>query len=435
QILTLSVWLRQEWCDLRLKWDPSEYGGVKVLNIPSEKLWKPDLVLYNNADGDFHITLQTKAIVYHTGKIVWEPPAIYKSYCPIDVEYFPFDIQECFLKISSWTYHGDELDLQHLCNGTVVNTEDDPQKAAVVIQRGIDLTDYYYNVEWDILNVTAMQKTKFYPCCDEPYPDITFNLTLRRRTLFYSLNLIMPCVSISCLTVLVFYLPSDSGEKITLSISILLALTVFFLLLSDMNPPTSLVIPLIGKYLLFIMIIVTMSITFTVYTLHIHFKSPTTHKMSPWVKEIFTELLPKFLFMKRPELHKKSKTANSARVVNGVDLEENLQAMEPLHTYENVIRSRRDISEAEPTTNYYPPEVMDAIKGVTFIANHLRKGDEDVEEERDWKYIAMVMDRFFLYIFTTACLCGTLSIFLTAPSLYDSREHMALIDPNDTCIY
>ncbi|NP_001267757.1 acetylcholine receptor subunit alpha-like 2-like isoform X1 [Aplysia californica] len=433
QILTISVWLRQEWYDLRLKWDPSDYGGVKVLNIPSEELWKPDLVLYNNADGDFQITLKTKAIVYNTGKIVWEPPAIYKSYCPIDVEYFPFDIQECFLKISSWTYHGDELDLQHLCNGSIISRHDDPAKEEIIIPRGIDLTDYYYNVEWDVLNVTAMKRVKFYPCCPEPYPDITFNITLRRRTLFYTLNLIMPCVSISCLTVLVFYLPSDSGEKITLSISILLALTVFFLLLSDMNPPTSLTIPLIGKYLLFIMIVVTMSITLTVYTLHINFKSPTTHKMSPWVKRIFTEILPRVLFMKRPELQDKNKV--SVRTVNGIEQRESPSpAHEPLHTYENV-RTRNESAESEFSSPYYPPEVMEAIQGVTFIANHLRKGDEDIAEERDWKYIAMVMDRFFLYIFTTACFCGTLSIFLYAPSLYDAREHMEPTDPNNTCIY
>ncbi|XP_059160022.1 acetylcholine receptor subunit alpha-like 1 [Physella acuta] len=432
QILRISVWLRQEWCDLRLKWDPNDYGGVKVLNIPSDQLWKPDLVLYNNADGDFQITLKTKAIVYYSGKIVWEPPAIYKSYCPIDVEYFPFDIQECFLKISSWTYHGNELDLQHLCDGIVITNEADPVKSNIIIPRGIDLTDYYYNVEWDILNVTAMKRVKFYPCCNEPYPDITFNITLRRRTLFYTLNLIMPCVSISCLTVLVFYLPSDSGEKITLSISILLALTVFFLLLSDMNPPTSLVIPLIGKYLLFIMIVVTMSITLTVYTLHINFKSPTTHKMSPWVRRIFTEILPRVLFMKRPEIQKKTKV--SVRTVNGIELRESPSpGHEPLHTYEN-IHTRNESAESEGPS-YYPPEVLEAIKGVTFIANHLKKGDDDIAEERDWKYIAMVMDRFFLYIFTTACFCGTLSIFLYAPSLYDSREHMRLIDPNNTCIY
>ncbi|CAL1536350.1 unnamed protein product [Lymnaea stagnalis] len=430
QILTISVWLRQEWYDFRLKWEPSEYGGVNVLNIPSDQLWKPDLVLYNNADGDFQITLKTKAIVNHTGRIVWEPPAIYKSYCPIDVEYFPFDIQECFLKISSWTYHGHELDLQHLCKG-IMSHEEDQDRANIIIPRGIDLTDYYKNVEWDVLNVTAMRRVKFYPCCPEPYPDITFNITLRRRTLFYTLNLIMPCVSISCLTVLVFYLPSDSGEKITLSISILLALTVFFLLLSDMNPPTSLVIPLIGKYLLFIMIVVTMSITLTVYTLHINFKSPTTHKMSPWVRRIFTEILPRVLLMKRPEI-KKSKV--SVRTVNGIELRESPSpGNEPLHTYEH-IHTRPESAESEGPS-YYPPEVLEAIKGVTFIANHLKKGDEDIAEERDWKYIAMVMDRFFLCIFTTACFCGTLSIFLYAPSLYDPREHMTLSDPNNTCIY
>ncbi|BFZ02073.1 hypothetical protein BsWGS_05112 [Bradybaena similaris] len=433
QILTLSVWLRQEWDDLRLKWEPSDYGGVTVLNIPSEDLWKPDLVLYNNADGDFQITLKTKAIIYSSGKIVWEPPAIYKSYCPIDVEYFPFDIQECFLKISSWTYHGNELDLQHLCNGTIIYPEADPKKEPeIIIPRGIDLTDYYQNVEWDILNVTAHRRVKFYPCCPEPYPDITFNITLRRRTLFYTLNLIMPCVSISCLTVLVFYLPSDSGEKITLSISILLALTVFFLLLSDMNPPTSLVIPLIGKYLLFIMIVVTMSITLTVYTLHINFKSPTTHKMSPWVKRIFTEILPRVLFMKRPELPQKPKVP--VRTVNGIELRDSPSpSHDAMHTYENV-HAQSESAETE-CTSYYPPEVMEAIKGVTFIANHLRKGDEDIAEERDWKYIAMVMDRFFLYIFTTACFCGTLSIFLYAPSLYDSREHMAKKAPTNECLY
>ena len=55
---------------------------------------------------------------------------------------------------------------------------------------------------------------KFYTCCDEPYLDITFNITMRRKTLFYSVNLIIPCMGISFLTVLTFYLPSDSGEKV-----------------------------------------------------------------------------------------------------------------------------------------------------------------------------------------------------------------------------
>ena len=70
------------------------------------------------------------------------------------------------------------------------------------------------SVEWDILEVPAKRNVKFYTCCDEPYLDITFNITMRRKTLFYTVNLIIPCMGISFLTILVFYLTSDSGLNV-----------------------------------------------------------------------------------------------------------------------------------------------------------------------------------------------------------------------------
>ena len=59
-----------------------------------------------SADGNFEVTLATKATIYHEGLVEWKPPAIYKSSCEIDVEYFPFDEQTCVLKFGSWTYDG-----------------------------------------------------------------------------------------------------------------------------------------------------------------------------------------------------------------------------------------------------------------------------------------------------------------------------------------
>lgn len=59
-----------------------------------------------SADGDYEVTLMTKATVYCTGLVVWQPPTIYKSSCSIDVEYFPYDVQTCVLKLGSWTYDG-----------------------------------------------------------------------------------------------------------------------------------------------------------------------------------------------------------------------------------------------------------------------------------------------------------------------------------------
>ncbi|KOC69119.1 Acetylcholine receptor subunit alpha-like [Habropoda laboriosa] len=133
----------------------------------------------------------------------------------------------------------------------------DEQSGSNVVDVGVDLSEFYMSVEWDILEVPAVRNEKFYTCCDEPYLDITFNITMRRKTLFYTVNIIIPCMGISFLTVLTFYLPSDSGEKVTLSISILISLHVFFLLVVEIIPPTSLVVPLLGKYLIFAMILVS----------------------------------------------------------------------------------------------------------------------------------------------------------------------------------
>ncbi|XP_041451471.1 acetylcholine receptor subunit alpha-like isoform X10 [Drosophila obscura] len=106
QIMTTNLWVEQSWYDYKLRWEPKEYGGVHMLHVPSDHIWRPDIVLYNNADGNFEVTLATKATIYSEGLVEWKPPAIYKSSCEIDVEYFPFDEQTCVLKFGSWTYDG-----------------------------------------------------------------------------------------------------------------------------------------------------------------------------------------------------------------------------------------------------------------------------------------------------------------------------------------
>ena len=59
-----------------------------------------------SADGKYEVTLMTKATLRHTGEVYWKPPAIYKSSCKINVEWFPFDEQNCDMKFGSWTYDG-----------------------------------------------------------------------------------------------------------------------------------------------------------------------------------------------------------------------------------------------------------------------------------------------------------------------------------------
>ena len=62
------------------------------------------LLLYFSADGDFAPTKITKvkAEVHHHGLIVWKPMINFKPLCEMNVEFFPFDIQNCSLKFSAW---------------------------------------------------------------------------------------------------------------------------------------------------------------------------------------------------------------------------------------------------------------------------------------------------------------------------------------------
>lgn len=151
---------------------------------------------------------------------------IYKSYCAINIEYYPFDIQDCYMKFGTWTYDGDLINLDHIdmSKGNIKNNKEGgngnttlkTSKKVYIVQGGIDMSDYYQSVEWDILSIPAQKNVKYYDCCNEQYMDIYFNITIRRKTLFHLVNLIIPCVNISFLSILVFYLPSSSGEKIAL---------------------------------------------------------------------------------------------------------------------------------------------------------------------------------------------------------------------------
>ena len=64
--------------------------------------------------------------------------------------------------------------------------------------------------------VPAVRNEVRYECCPAPYLDITFTIKIRRRTLYYFFNLIVPCILIASMAVLGFTLPPDSGEKLSL---------------------------------------------------------------------------------------------------------------------------------------------------------------------------------------------------------------------------
>lgn len=46
-LLFHEQWVEQSWYDYKLRWNPAEYGNVQMLHVPSDHIWRPDIVLYN----------------------------------------------------------------------------------------------------------------------------------------------------------------------------------------------------------------------------------------------------------------------------------------------------------------------------------------------------------------------------------------------------
>eukprot|EP00079_Xenopus_tropicalis_P013778 XP_002942944.3 PREDICTED: neuronal acetylcholine receptor subunit alpha-6 [Xenopus tropicalis] len=378
QILETNLWLRHIWNDYKLQWNPKEYDGIEFMRIPADKIWKPDIVLYNNAVGDFQVEGKSKALVKYNGLITWSPPAIFKSSCPMDITFFPFDHQNCSMKFGSWSYDKAKIDL-------------------AIIGSKVDMKDFWENSEWEIVDASGFKHDIKYNCCEEIYTDITYSFYIRRLPMFYTINLIMPCLFLSFLTVLVFYLPSDCGEKVTLCISVLLSLTVFLLVITETIPSTSLVIPLVGEYLLFTMIFVTLSIVVTVFVLNIHYRTPTTHKMPMWVKDVFLKRLPKLLMMKktvekknRPcsKRNRKKSCEKSSELVDSESAEvEQFEDESCYHCMRSKEQSsrvrRRQQRDSNGAVQECSSELTEVVDSIQFMAGNIRDHNERKEVNKN----------------------------------------------------
>uniref|UniRef100_A0A3P9LKQ0 Neuronal acetylcholine receptor subunit alpha-7 n=1 Tax=Oryzias latipes TaxID=8090 RepID=A0A3P9LKQ0_ORYLA len=434
QVLTTNIWLRLYWNDHYLQWNSSDYPGVTNVRFPDHLIWKPDILLYNSADERFDATFHTNILVNSSGTCSYLPPGIFKSTCYIDVRWFPFDVQRCELKFGSWTYGGWSLDLKML---------------------EADVSGYIANGEWDLVEVPGQRNERFYECCDEPYLDITFTVVMRRRTLYYGLNLLLPCVLISTLALLVFLLPADSGEKISLGITVLLSLTVFMLLVAEIMPATSDSVPLIAEYFATTMVIVGLSVIATVLVLQYHHHDPDGGKMPKWTRVILLNWCAWFLRMKRPgEDRVRSACDNKTRRSSLTSMDLNAPTSTSLSTNGNLLYvgvrgleslqyspgatspdsgvvCGRLITRAGEDEMLLPSshasslgnmemELAKILDEVRYIAKRFRDQDEDESVCNEWKFAASVVDRLCLMAFSLFTILCTIGILMSAPNFVEA---------------
>jgi hypothetical protein len=147
---------------------------------------------------------------------------------------------------------GDEDRFQYVrTDGYSLQGVTDDSVSLVVDKCGINTDFYIPNGEWDLDQTNALAHHHGSSLGGKTFAlsvtMVEFQLRLRRRWAYCVITIICPVIMLSILNMLVFLLPCDSGEKMTLAITGLLAFTVFLSMVDDQLPETSDNISLLGE--------------------------------------------------------------------------------------------------------------------------------------------------------------------------------------------
>ncbi|XP_010794068.1 acetylcholine receptor subunit gamma-like [Notothenia coriiceps] len=222
------------------------------------------------------------------------------------------------------------------------------------------------------------------------------------------------------------------GQKLTVAISVLLAQTVFLFLIAQKIPETSLSVPLIGKYLIFVMSVTTLIATNQIVVLNISLRTPSTHNMPRWIKILFLKWLPRFLGM--PPLVDDSEEV----VVNGVT-ERRRSSFGLMQRAEEYVmkqprsemmfdrqRQKHGLSQSvldhldiSSTANLYKslaqtaPEIKQCVDACNFIAESTKQQNNIGSEIESWVLIGKMIDKVCFWVAISLFILGTVAIFLT----------------------
>ncbi|CAF1158999.1 unnamed protein product [Rotaria sordida] len=431
EAIVISGWMTIMWNDYSLKWQPEEFGNIQTLRIPSTQIWTPDILLYNSADEKFDTTMKVNAVVQYNGDVLYVPPILFKSICSFNIAAFPF----VRINLTAESSQG-------------------------------QLDAYVKSAEWDLEDFSATNNGTKYECCPTVYPYVLYTIRMRRRSLYYFTNIVLPCFLISCMTLLGFLLAPDSGEKLTLQITILLTIVMFSLLLSDIMPPSSNAIPIITVYFMCVMIMSTISVVASVLVISLHFRNSKNYSMPLWLRKYICNYLAWLLCMKRPghdlswrairrkwttSIHEPNNINGSidnrhSKIPSELLLNNTFELLstnvinidkEPLELLENdekqhstsllefsvpsVTKIQRSRHHHNLSKELYTcdmemvrSELRIIISQLAILTNHFRQVDKHDDESQDWQFVAMVIDRLCLIIFAIVMILFTVLTFFNA---------------------
>ena len=252
----MNVNFELKWCDDLLQWNITEKPCVRrkrsEIVFQAHEIWTPD-ILAINGPGPFKkdLKFQYPILAVCTGNVRWSYQEKLVAFCEVDVLNFPFDRQYCSILLQSTIYDTSQLKLRSLYD--VVRLYN------------------YITTEWGISHATITEIDLYNPNHRRDFSTIKIDIELVRFSRFYVLKIILPLGIISSVAAFSFCLPTDSGEKVALTVSVLLSLTIYLQLISDYVPKTERGICTLTLYSNVIFLLIFLSCIFNTFTIFIYY--------------------------------------------------------------------------------------------------------------------------------------------------------------------
>ncbi|OWF41597.1 Ligand-gated ion channel 4 [Mizuhopecten yessoensis] len=258
---TVVTFLNIYWKDERLSWSPSSYGDIREIEFPQSEVWKPALTLANPFSLLKPLGSDGNLVRYtNNGDATWYVGDVMQALCDIEVTQYPFDKQVCPLYFRIWGYEGSDLTLTPSTND-------------------VGFTYYVENSEWDIT------KTEKEVVVNEA-AYIVYKFHLQRKSTFFLISIYIPVVLLTGLCPLVFLLPADSCERVSYSITCLLAIAVFLTIVSESLPRSSSPMSVLSFFLVCDFVLATCLCVLTVLGLRMYHKDEKEDEVPAILKKI-----------------------------------------------------------------------------------------------------------------------------------------------------
>ncbi|XP_071944093.1 neuronal acetylcholine receptor subunit alpha-9-II-like [Antedon mediterranea] len=380
QFIVVNGMMGMTWTDHLMVWNASDYGGLDTIKVDKTAIWIPDITLYNNVDTDFeHMKDSIPLSITSDGTVSLASPTIYAAFCKMDVRYFPFDKQVCDFKFGSWTYASHHIDIES------------------VTGEAARQTSFNENGVWDLDDVSFKKNIVKYDCCPDNFSDVTMTIGLSRRYTSYIGNILAPCILLSFLAAFVFYLPAECGEKISFSITNLLAIVLFQQLIAEALPPSD-DTPYLASFFTLIISLGCVSVVSTSVILKIHYgrhKKPVNET----IQRIIIKGLGSILGVYEPSNHSAGTSVSSLKRNDSVSPYRSVSA-----------RILRNTQSCDQSDSVELKEMMEEIRKFNEEVEMRKKEDEITET---WINLATVMDKLMLILFMVIVFLATFIVLIT----------------------